>query len=530
MENLGGFSGRAAILAESMTYGGSPDAYLDQLQIMTAATPQQVGATSRRWLDAHHYTLTVIPFPELGAGEEAVDRSVVPELGPDPEVRFPEVQRSTLANGLDVLLLERHGAPMVNMTLAVDAGYAADPAGAPGTAALALEQMTEGTTSRTGFEIVDELDALGAEISTGSSLDMSFVRLRALSFDLGGALDVFADVVLNPSFPQEMTELGKRRRVARIGQEKAQPISMAFRVVPGLLYGEGHPYANPLTGSGHVETIEALSRKELAAWHRTWFHPGNATLIVTGDITLEALVPLLERAFGSWSTGAAPVKKVTEVTAPPGGRVYLIDKPDAEQSLVVAAHVSVPGGRPYDLAIETAMRAFGGMSTSRLMRNLRLDKHWTYGAYGLLFDARGQRPFIALTSVQADKTKETMEELTSEINGIAGQRPLQGEEFATIKRNMVLRLPGRFDTLRSLESAAEDLVNYGYPPAYYYDYAENVRRLTEGDLNAAAAECVRPDRLTWVVVGDVAAIEDGIRGLGYGDIVRLDADGRPLQP
>lgn len=176
------------------------------------------------------------------------------------------------------------------------------------------------------------------------------------------------------------------------------------------------------------------------------------------------------------------------------------------------------------------MRLFGGMSTSRLNRNLRLDKHWSYGTGGMLADARGQRPFVVIAPVQTDKTREAMVEVAAEIAGIAGERPVAGEEFASIMRNMTLRLAGRFETLSALESAAVDLVNYGYPPEYYYDYAANLRRLTEADLAAAAARFVAPQKLVWLVIGDLAKIEAGVRELGWGEVTRLDADGKPVAP
>ena len=529
MERLGGFGGRSDILAESMTFGGDPEAYRAHLTEMSKATPAHVLESCRRWLNAHHYTLLVTPFPDFKADAPALDRKIVPALADPPEVVFPKVQRHELANGLKIMLLERSGAPLVNMALAVDAGYAADPSGSPGTASLTLNLMQEGTTSRDAFQIADALDALGAEVSADSSLDMSFVRLRALSANLPASLDLFADIALHPSFPEEMVQLGKRRQVARFGQEKAQPVGSALRLAPKILYGDGHAYAGPLTGSGNEASVTALRREDLVAWHKSWFTPGGATLIVTGDTTLANLLPQVERVFGSWKGGAPPRKRITEVPAGTGGKVYLVDKPDAQQSVIVASHVSEHGGRPEDLAMETVMRLFGGMSTSRLNRNLRLDKHWSYGVSGILTDARGQRPFLVIAPVQTDKTKESMVEVAKEIRGIASERPVKGEEFESIMRNMVARLPGRFETLAALESAAISLVNYGYPPEYFYDYGRNVRKLTEADLAGAASRFIHPQSVIWIVVGDLARIEAGVRELGYGEVVHLDADGNPIR-
>jgi zinc protease len=528
MERLGGFSGRAAILAESMTNGGDSEVYLEQIRVISETTLEQAHASARKWLDAHHYTLTVVPYPELKAEEESIDRTILPGIGEAPDVSFPEFQRSRLANGLEVILLERHGAPMVNMSLAVDAGYAADPAKRPGTASLTLDLIDEGTATRDAFELIDALDGLGAQVSASSSLDLSFVDLQALAMNLSASLELFSDIVLNPAFPEDKVALSKRRQLARISQEKAQPFALALRIVPKLLYGEGHAYATPLTGSGTEASVSQLERDDLVEWHSTWFHPNNATLIVTGDITLAELMPEVEKAFGAWERGQAPVKSIANASDAGVGRVFLIDRPDAEQSVIFTGHVSEPGGQPQDLEMEIVMRLFGGMSTSRLNRNLRLDKHWTYGARGLLADARGQRPLVVIAPVQTDKTDAAMAEIRSEVEGITGKRPIQGEEFASIMRNMMLRLPGRFETLGSLASAAVDLVSYGYSPDYFYSYSKNLRKITESDLAEAAARYIDPERLTWVIVGDLAKIEESVRALGYGEIAHLDADGNPI--
>ena len=528
IERLGGFGGRSDVLAESMTYGGSPDAYLESLENMSTATAADVNKAAKTWLDANHYTLVVHPYPQLAPGKTDVDRKVLPTLGAAPDVKFPEIQRATLSNGLKVMLLERHSAPIVNMTLAVDAGYAADPTAKAGLAGLTLDVMDEGTATRDTFAIVNQLDSLGATISTGNSLDLSFVSLSALPANLGKSLDVYADVILNPAFATDMVALAKRQRIARIAQEKANPVANVQRIVPRLLYGANHAYSKPLTGSGYVETMTPLERTDLVQWHKSWFHPANSTLVVAGDVTMAQLKPELERAFGAWKGGTAPKKQLDTLPRTAGKKVYLIDKPDAPQSVIVAAHLSETGGRAEDLAIETVMRNFGGIATSRLNRNLRLDKHWSYGTSGQLTEARGQRPFLVVAPVQTDKTKESILEVVKELNGVAGERPLAGEEFQSVMRNQTMRLPGSFETLGSLQNAAIRLTNLGYPDDYFAKYAASVRALNEATLNTAAKTYVRPDEVIWVVIGDLKKVEAGIRELNLGEVVKLDADGKPI--
>jgi zinc protease len=293
--------------------------------------------------------------------------------------------------------------------------------------------------------------------------------------------------------------------------------------MPALLYGAAHGYGNPLSGSGFERTVGAITREDLAAWHRAWFQPGSATLIVTGDTTLAAVVPELEKAFGAWKGAKAPAKRVTPVTGATGGRVYLIDRPGAPQSVILAGHVSEPGGQPEDLAIDTVMRNFGGLATSRLNRNLRLDKHWSYGTQGVIQDARGQRPLFVLAPVQTDKTKESVAEVIKELGDIAGARPIRGEEFASIMRTQTLGLPGRWATLQALEAAALQIVNYGYPDDYFSTYASRVRGLKESELDAAAKKFIRPSQIVWVIVGDLSLIEKGVRELNLGTVTVVDA-------
>lgn len=529
IERLGGFGGRSDVLAESMTFGGDPEFYLRSFEVAQTATPADIQKVAKTWLDTNHYTLLVKPFPTLAPGKSTIDRKILPSLGDAPDVKFPPVQRATLSNGLKVMLLERHSAPIVNMTLAVDAGYASDPAARAGLAGLTLDVLDEGTATRDTFAIVNQLDSLGATISTGNSLDMSFVSLSALPMHLGRSLDIYADVILNPAFATDMVALSKRQRIARIAQEKANPYGAVQRIIPRLLYGSNHAYAKPLTGTGYAETVTPLERADLAQWHKTWFMPNNATLIVAGDVTMDKLKPELERAFGSWKAGTPPKKQLDTLPRTAGKKVYLIDKPNAPQSVIVAAHLSETGGRAEDLAVETVMRNFGGIATSRLNRNLRLDKHWSYGTSGQIMETRGQRPFMVVAPVQTDKTKESILEVVKEVRGVAGERPLAGEEFQSVMRNQTMRLPGSFETLGSLQNAAIRMTNLGYPDDYFAKYASTVRSLNEDTLNSAVKTYVRPDEVIWLVIGDLKKIEAGVRELNLGEVIKLDADGNPIR-
>jgi zinc protease len=525
-ERLGGFGGRSDILAESMTYGGAPDFYLNRLEAMATAKPADVRTTANRWLRSNHYTMVVKPYAKLTATKSDLDRKILPALNAAPEIKFPEMQRATMKNGLKVILLERHSAPIVNVALAIDAGASSDTSAKAGVATLAVDLMDEGTKTRNAFQISDQLDTLGARLSTGSSSDLSFVRLQATAANLKPSLDIMTDVVLNPSFPNDLFEIQKQRRMAQIGQEKANPNALAQRILPGVIYGANHAYGK--TASGSEKTVAGITREDLTAWHGEWFKPGSTTVIVTGDTTMEKVLPMLEQTFGAWQSGTAPKKNLPTVAKTTGRKIYLIDKPDAPQSTIVAAHVSETSGQAEDLAAEPVFQNFGGMATSRLNRNLRLDKHWSYGTNGQLTGVRGQRMFLVLAPVQTDKTKESIVEVNKEIGDIAGARPITGEEFTSIMRNMNSRLAGRFETLASLENAAISSINYGLPNDYWSRYGASLRNLTEPQLADAAKKFVRPGEVVWIVVGDLKKIEAGIRELGYGEIIKLNNDGEPI--
>ena len=526
IERLGGFGGRSDILAESMTYGGSPEFYLNQLETMARATPADVKTAANKWLRANHYTMIVRPFPKLAAAKTQIDRKILPALGAAPDIKFPEIQRAKLKNGLNVMLLERHSAPIVNVALAVDAGSSSDSREKAGAASLALDLMDEGTRSRDAFKIADELDNLGANLFTGSSLDLSFVRLQSTAQNLQPSLAIMADVILNPAFPADQFAIQKQRRIAQIAQEKASPNALAQRVLPNIIYGANHAYGKP--ASGFEKSVQAIEREDLIKWHADWFKPGSATVIVTGDVTLDKLLPQLESALGNWKPGTAPQKNLPTVAKTAGKKIYLIDKQGAPQSTIVAAHVSESSGQAEDLALEPVMQNFGGMATSRLNRNLRLDKHWSYGTSGQVTNSRGQRAFIIFAPVQTDKTKESIVEVSKEINDIAGTRPITGEEFTSIMRSTNSRLPGRFETLAALETAAINSVNLKLPNDYWSRYAQSLRALTEPQLDQAAKKFVRPNEIVWIVIGDLSKIENSIRELGYGEIIKLNADGEPL--
>ena len=528
IERIGGFGGKSDVLAQGEVFAGNPQQYQSMLGWVASATPARLLDASRRWLSDGVYILNVDPFPEFTAATSGTDRSKVPEPGAPPAVRFPQMVRDTLSNGLKIVLAERNSIPQVNMVLMIDAGYAADQFGKPGTASLAMNMLDEGTTSLNALQISDTLSMLGANLSTGSGLDMSSVSLSALKENLDPSLDLFAEVILHPSFPAADFQRLQRQRLAGIQREKVQPVSMALRVFPRLLYGQGHAYGNPLTGSGTTESVNSISRQDLINFHHTWFKPNNSTLVVVGATTMAELKPRLERLFAGWRPGSVPTKNLSTVQLPPKPAVYLVDRPGSDQSVIFAGNVAPPKGNPDEVAIQAMNTLLGGNFTSRVNMNLREDKHWSYGSFTIIWDAKGQRPFFAYAPVQTDKTKESMAELVKELNDIGASRPATADELSRAQASMTLSLPGQWETMNAVMGSINEIVTYGLPDNYYETFASKVDALTPAQMTPAAKEVIAPGQLIWVVVGDRSKIEAGIRELNLGDIHLIDADGNPI--
>jgi zinc protease len=530
IEQVGGFRGKSNILAENAVFGGRPDFYKHSLGVLDAATPQSLLAASRRWLSPDPMVLEVRPFSEgLTATGASADRSKLPMPQSFPEGEFPAFSETTLSNGLRVLVAERHSVPIVQLSLQLNAGYAADQLAAPGVANIAMDMLDEGTASMNALAISDTLSRLGAELTTGSNLDNSIVGLSALKQNLDASLAVYADVILNPQFSEQELQRVKRLQLASIEQEKNTPSSMAFRLLPKLLYGDGHAYALPLTGSGTPDSVAGITRNDLVQFHSTWFKPNNATLIVVGDTTLAEIRPKLETLFARWRPGEVPGKVTPEVSLPQRPQVLLVDRPGAQQSMIVAGQLIPAKSERDDIAIDTMNDILGGAFTSRVNMNLREAKAWSYGAETAIVETAAQRPFFAIAPVQTDKTGPAMLEILRELNEYVESRPATADEVASSKRRSTLTLPGRWETGRAVARDLGEIVRFGLPADYWSRYAELVAGLNVDQVNAAARRSLQPGKLTWLVIGDLSVIESQVRELDLGPVSVVDADGNLLR-
>jgi zinc protease len=522
-EKVGGFSGRAMILAEAQTYLGSPDAWKVDLDRIRAATPEQVAAAGRRWMSDGVFVLDVTPMPDYAPVPGAPTAGALPEPGTPLAPHFPNVRRAMLSNGLKLVVAERHGTPQVSVRLVMDAGEASDPVGQAGLAALTATTAVDGTRDLDALAFDDRKIQLGASLSASAGQDTTQIIMTALSTRLAPSLDLFADVVLHPALRDSDIAREKALKIDHIGEQKADPFDAALRIERPLVYGAAYPYGRIATET----SVAALTPEAVKRYQATWFQPHGATLIVVGDTTLEQIQPLLEARFGHWTTAAPPTKAIAPLQPATTSTVYLIDKPGALQSVIAAGIVAPPKRNPDDLAEEAMVTTLGGAFTSRLNMNLREEKHWAYGAFAFIQSAQGPSLFTALAPVQTDKTKESFAEVRRELTEVVTTRPITANELSLAQHNLTLSLPGRWETDGAVGGSLGEIAAYGLPDDYYNVYAQRISALTPADVDRAAKLVVKPADLTWVIVGDRTKVLAPLESLGLKVIV-IDADGKPV--
>ena len=552
VERIGGFGGKADVLASCAIYERNPGCFRDSLQAVAGATPAQVRDAAAKWLGKPSHVFMVKPgarkeLAEAPAGTpspfvlpkvdarykttaSSVDRSKgVPVTASFPDLKFPAQQRATLSNGTTVILAERHDVPVVQMSYQFAGGYSADPAGKPGIANFTASLLDEGAGDLDALGFAARKEALGAQLGAGASLDGNNAILSALKKHLEPSVALFADMLRKPRFDQAQVDRVKGEWIASIRQEKAQPSGVALRVLPALMYGAGHPYGNPLSGTGTEAAIAALTRDDLVAFHQRMMQPAGATLVVVGDTTLAEIVPLLEKHLGSWKVGSAGgAPAIPAVANARQSRVFLIDQPGAVQANIFAAQLVPSSKDPGAIAFDMANQVFGGDFTARLNMNLREDKHWSYGARSGAASAVGQRMWRATAPVQIDKAGESVAEIRREIaEFFGGSRGTSAEELARQQKGLTLSLPGAYETAGSVLATIGSNVLYGRPDDYVFRRKAEIEAITPAQVDAAA-KTLDPGAITWVVVGDLAKTEAPIRALKLGEVTILDAEGKPV--
>jgi predicted Zn-dependent peptidase len=543
LESVGGFGGKAVTLASGAVYANDPGFYKKELAETAALTPAQVQAAAKKWLSRPVFAYTLAPgkrdpYEESklaadtagsGAGAKVtaapksaatsttggVDRSTLPPVGQIADLDFPDVEHAKLSNGIPVLFAHRSAVPVVRVAIDFNAGNASDPKNALGTQAFMLGMLDEGTDKYTSVEIAEAQENLGATISASPSMDRSGVYLSALTPNLAPSLDLMADVVRNPAFAPAEVDRVRAQQLAAIAAETKQPVGLALRTLPPIIYGKDHPYGVPFSGRGDPAAVAKLTPADLEAFHNAWVRPDNATIFVVGDTTLAEVMPLLESSFGDWkATGAAPAKNFTVPTVPQASRILLLDRPNTPQSLIFAGEVMPVKGTDDLTALLQANEVLGGAFLSRLNADLRETKHWSYGVAGFISRVQNRVPYLIYAPVQTDQTGPSIAAMRSDMADFLGGKGVTAEELTRTIDGSIRELPGSFETADAVMGGMESNVLYKRPDNYYETLASHYRSLTAPELDAAAKAAIDPSKLTWVVIGDAAKVKPQLEKLG----------------
>jgi zinc protease len=511
---------------------------LDRYRAVTAADVQRVAST---YLGPNRLVLTYMPRTGQGprAQREAdgvtsvksdkkdqarIDAQAgkLPKPGPNPKFALPPIEKTKLANGLEVWMVEQNELPLVAMNMVFKTGSTNEPEGKTGVAGMTAQLLREGTTSRSAVELANQLQSIGASVNPGSSFDSTTVSLQTLTKNLDKALEIYSDVIQNPAFPGPEMESLRGRQLGGLRQQRANPNFISNTVYNKVLYGD-HPYGR----SNDEATIRAITRDDVVGYYNSTYKPNNATLIVVGSFDKAALKSKLEKAFAAWKPGDVAVKTLPAPKPLEKAGIYLVDRPNSAQSVVGIGQIGVDRMNPDYVSIQVMNAILGGGITSRISMNLREDKGYTYGASSGWTYRRGPGPFRAGGDIQTAVTKEAIAEFMKELNGIRGGVPITQKELDYNKQALIRRYPAGFETIGAISAQLSNLVTDGLPDSYFNDYLAKVNAVTLDDVNRVARKYLDPSKMAIVIVGDRRTIEPGLKELGY-PIALLDVEGKPI--
>lgn len=465
------------------------------------------------------------PLAAQGTGTR-LDRTVQPTPGPAPTLAVPKWTSTRLSNGAELIVTEKHDLPLVSFSINFIGGTSTyEAAEKAGVGSFTASMLREGTTSKTGEQLADAMQMLGTSIGVGVGAEGGVITFTALKDKFEPALALAMDMLLNPTFPAEALERLRAQRLVSLAQAKEQPNSIASTVFSKVVYGDTHPYGRVVT----EESVRAITRDDILAFHRAYFRPGRAVISVAGDIQPAQARQIVERAMASWPAGGE--RPAFDYPQPPASRettIYLVDKPGSAQSVF---SLGIPGparDTPDYYALTVMNHILGGLFQSRLNHNIREVRGWSYGVGSDFAFGRGPGPFQAGGGIVTAKTDSALLEFISELRGVQGSRPFTADEIRQGKESLIQGLPRRFASVNATASAISSLYTQGLPETYYQDYAAKINAVTAADLERVAKKYIDMNRLNIIIVGDRAKIEEPLRRTGIAPIIVTDIQGKPI--
>lgn len=531
--------GKAMILCDGAGFHGDPGYFKTMYRKAQAVTAADVKRVANTYLTQGRVVLSVVPMGKFdqaskpgeskhvpGINDAATsDRTAIPPGGKTPVLRVPSWTRTTLANGAELIVSERHDLPLVSFSLNLLGGSAQfEAAGKRGLASLASSMLSEGTRTRDGEALSNAMQLLGTGIGVGIGSESGSVSFTSTSSKFAGALDLCADMLINSVYPAPALERLRAQRLVALTQAKAQPGSVASRVFPRVLYGAAHPYGAMTT----EQSIKAITRDDIVTFVNTYVQPGRAAFVVAGDVKAADVKAAIEKAFAGWPAGGS--KPAVSYPAVPAARpttIYLVDKPGAAQSTFAIGLPGPPRSTADYYAIQVMNTMLGGFFQSRLNANIREEKGYSYGVGTSFSFGWGPGAFRGGGDIISEKTDAALVEFMKELKGIQGARPVTDDELTTAKDALVQRLPATFASVGSISGAITSLWTQGLPDAYYQEYGARVAAVTKADVLRVATQYIDLGHLNIVIVGDRATIEGPLKATGIAPIVVLDIEGNP---
>jgi len=429
---------------------------------------------------------------------------------PERQVKFPPYEVRTLANGMQVVVVLHHEQPAVSMRLLVRAGSAQDPEGKTGISNLVSALLDQGTTTKTGEQIADQIDTIGGALGAGAGSDLTFVNAIAMTDSFGVVMDLLADVVRNPAFAPEEIERQKQQMVSSLQVNGEDPDYVASVLFDRLVYGF-HPYGLP--NAGTPETLSKITREDLQAFHARYFVPNNMILAIVGDVTSDMAFATAEKVFGSWPRVEVPPTKTID-PPPPTRRIVVVDKPDAVQTEIRVGMLAIPRKHPDYLAWDLAVKILGGEGANRLHNVLRSERGLTYGASADTEARKQAGDFIAETDTRTETTGEVLRLMVDEFSRLARERPFE-RELAGAQAYLAGSFPLTIETPNDIATEVLNVLFYELPVDEIGTFPQRVQAVTPDDILRVARQYVRPDRLSIVLVGNARGFVSQLRALGF---------------
>ena len=457
--------------------------------------------------------------------QQALDRRIIPTPGKTPALHIPAWTSSTLSNGARLVVSTKHGLPLVSVQINfVGGANQYEPAGKTGLASLVASMLTEGTTHRTGDQISNDLQLLGTTIGTGIGGESGRMAFLSTTDKLATTLAILADILENPTFPEDALERLEGRTLVALTQQRDRTSGIAAVVFPKVLYTTAHPYGR----TPNEASIKSITRDDVVSFYKSYFQPGHAVITVVGDVSEAQARQAIERALGAWAAGGSmPSFDYPPAPEPKPTTVYLVDKPGAAQSTFAIGEVGPPRDTPDYYALRVMNEMLGVLFQSRLNHDIREVKGYSYGVFSDFAFGRGPGPFRAGGDIVTAKSDSALIEFMKQLRDIRGPRPPSDDEMAQAKASLVQSLPAMFASVSSINGSIASIYTQGLPEDYYQRFATAVNAVTKDDVVRVARKYIDPDHLAIVIVGDRATIEGPLEATHIGPVVKLDVDGNP---